>query len=520
MGITPNALIHSDCLEIMQNMEEGSVDMVYLDPPDLSGDRKNSSSTRSQEQSENREYLRFIARVCQHAHWVLKRSGVLFFHTQPISVFSLRLILNQVFGEAEFCDEFVWRPGRRMHSGPGFSGREHDSILFYRKSRQSTRNRVFLPLAANEIQKRYHLADERGPFALTSLTVSFSRPSLQFEWRGIEPPQGNSWRFTRDKLEELERDGRIYQSQSATRPRLKVYASEGQGVDIGTIWTDIPRLAPSSKENTGYPTQKPLGLVERLVLIGSNAGDLVFDPFCGSGTSVMAAQRHNRLWIGCDIAESAIDLTVSRISSEFADKAKFSRKARNELDCIPLKSGRFKPIAVSVENSVIGLSVQFILNQEVPMEETRYFEFKEIKSPAGAVNSIVNNSDEYAVAFLNSEGGRVYWGIRDKDRVVVGVRLTYTERDKVRREVTSKLNQIEPRLDPSQYRIEIHEVCDDHGAPIHEMCVVEMIVPAPHSKEPFYTGSGDSWVKVDGGKQKLKGVVLTDFIRQRLNDAR
>jgi hypothetical protein len=117
---------------------------------------------------------------------------------------------------------------------------------------------------------------------------------------------------------------------------------------------------------------------------------------------------------------------------------------------------------------------------------------------------------------LNSEGGRIYWGVRDRDRLVVGVHLNYEERDKLRRCVTSKLNQIEPRLDPCRYRIEIHGILDDSGVKIPDRCLVELVVPAANSRDPFFTGGGDAWVRVDGGKQKLKGIALTAFIRSRL----
>jgi predicted HTH transcriptional regulator len=152
---------------------------------------------------------------------------------------------------------------------------------------------------------------------------------------------------------------------------------------------------------------------------------------------------------------------------------------------------------------------EFILNHRVAIEETSHFEFKEIKSGAGAVDIIVNTSDEYAVAFLNSEGGRIYWGIRDKDRMVVGVQFNYQEGDKVRRDVSAKLHQIEPRVDPSKYRVEIHDVHDENGTKAPNLCVVELVVPASGLSEPYYTSGGGARVKVDGNKQRLKGIALS-----------
>jgi len=137
------------------------------------------------------------------------------------------------------------------------------------------------------------------------------------------------------------------------------------------------------------------------------------------------------------------------------------------------------------------------------------------KSRGNPVHSIINTADEYAVAFLNSEGGRIYWGIRDKDRTAVGVRLSYTDRDKLRRDVTAKLNEIDPHIDPSQYRIEIHGILDELGSKIPDLSIVELVVPEPKLTGPYYTGGGDAWVKVDGNKQKLRGSALTAYIKNK-----
>jgi hypothetical protein len=321
-----------------------------------------------------------------------------------------------------------------------------------------------------------------------------------------------------ETLQQLEQDDRIFDSGNESIPRLKAYLNENEGVEVGTIWADIPPLSPASKENTRYPLQKPLGVLERLLCKGSNQGQIVLDPFCGSGTTIMAAERHQRRWIACDTSTEAIEITTKRLIQEFGDahSTSFSLGDAESLSHIPLKPAGYKPVAVRIEDFGSIGQVEFVLNQPVPIEETRHYEFKEIKSNAGAVDSIANTSDEYAVAFLNSKGGRIYWGIRDKDRTVVGVRLNYQERDRVRREVSAKLNQIEPRVDPSQYRVEIHEVHDEHGQKVPDVCVVELVVPTPDSSEPYYTGGGELWVKVDGSKQKLKGTAVTDYVRRRL----
>jgi SAM-dependent methyltransferase len=203
---------------------------------------------------------------------------------------------------------------------------------------------------------------------------------------------------------------------------------------------------------------------------GSDKGQIVLDPFCGSGTTILAAERLGRKWIASDTSQQAVSITNKRLIQEFeqAQPTKFTAGDADSLREFPVKSSAFRRVAVGVEGIVSNGEPEFILNHQVAVEETRHFEFKEIKTAAGAVDSIVNTSDEYAVAFLNSEGGKIYWGIRDKDRTVVGVHLPYQERDRLRREVTSKLNQIEPRVDPSKYRIHLHQVRDEHGQNVQD----------------------------------------------------
>ncbi len=158
--------------------------------------------------------------------------------------------------------------------------------------------------------------------------------------------------------------------------------------------------------------------------------------------------------------------------------------------------------------------IQFILHQSVTIEETRHYEFKEIKG-SNPVDTIKNTVDEYVVAFLNSEGGSIYWGIRDADRVVLGVPLDSSQRDKLRRLVSEKLSQILPAVAPTAYRIEFHPVYEESGSSAQDRFVVEVIAPQVSASNLYFTGSNEAWVKTDGGKKKLKGPELQDEIIRR-----
>ena len=161
---------------------------------------------------------------------------------------------------------------------------------------------------------------------------------------------------------------------------------------------------------------------------------------------------------------------------------------------------------------------RFFLDQPVSFEETRLYEFKEVSSrnPVGAIE---NTADEYAVSFLNREGGRLFWGIRDSDRITVGVTLDDQARNKTRRQVSQKLCQIQPPISVEHWRLEFHVVHDLRGQAIPNLWVIELVVLPPQEKEVFYTGGGEVFVKTEGGKQKLQGPALTEFIlNHREND--
>ncbi|MBU6402707.1 MAG: putative DNA binding domain-containing protein, partial [Verrucomicrobia bacterium] len=156
---------------------------------------------------------------------------------------------------------------------------------------------------------------------------------------------------------------------------------------------------------------------------------------------------------------------------------------------------------------------RFILGERLAIEETREYEFKEVIGNRPA-DTIANLADEYAVAFLNSEGGRIFWGVRDKDRVVVGVRLPAPDRDRLRRLVANKLHAVQPQIDPTQYRLEFHAVESPETAD-SELTVIELIVPKVDPTEPYFTGGGEAFVRVDGVTRRLSGPPLVDWIRRR-----
>ena len=151
------------------------------------------------------------------------------------------------------------------------------------------------------------------------------------------------------------------------------------------------------------------------------------------------------------------------------------------------------------------------MNKPVPQEENRFVEFKEVRGK-NPVNAIKNTADEYVVSFLNADGGTIIWGIRDSDRVVVGVPLDFQQRDRLRRDVVGKLNEIQPKIDPSQYSLAIYPVVDENGV-VEDLHIVEIFVPQREEKTPFFTGGNECFIRTEGSKKKLAGPAFVDWLR-------
>ncbi|RKU24926.1 hypothetical protein C6499_15910 [Candidatus Poribacteria bacterium] len=173
--------------------------------------------------------------------------------------------------------------------------------------------------------------------------------------------------------------------------------------------------------------------------------------------------------------------------------------------------------ATDADNLTDPTQIRFVQDQPVPFEETRLYEFKEVKGRNPA-NRITKDADEYTVAFLNSEGGRIFWGVRDSDRTTVGVTLNDQKRDEVRRIVSEKLGSIDPPVSVEDWHLELHQVYNFEGETIEDLWVVELLVLPPQERGIFYTNSGELFVKTPGGKQKLSGPQVTEFIRSRFQN--
>jgi site-specific DNA-methyltransferase (adenine-specific) len=268
-------------------------------------------------------YLVMMAARLVELHRVLKPTGSLYLHCDSTASHYLKLLLDATFGVRNFRSEIVWlrsrNPKGSQHDLKRYSP-DTDTIFFYAKSDKTVfhESRIRRPLTPDELREKYSRRDERGPWIDGPILRSGSmgdRPNLAYEYNGFHPGTAG-WRVTPEKLRELDARDCI-DWPAGGKPRRKLRPEDDPGVPVGTCWTDIPSLNSQSAERLGYPTQKPVALLSRIIEASSNPGDVVLDAFCGCGTTIDASQRLGRRWVGIDVTILAVDLIRKRIDATF-----------------------------------------------------------------------------------------------------------------------------------------------------------------------------------------------------------
>lgn len=298
-------------------------------------------------ESDMMAYLSMMAPRLVELRRVLKPTGSIYLHCDPTASHYLKLLLDAVFLPQNFRSEVIWqRSSAHNDTAQGLKqpGRIHDSILFYSKSGDWTWNPQFTPYSDDYIAERFTNSDAHGRYKDADLSARKPGGDTSYEWRikrkaggswvsdledewtepregweylGVRPPEGRYWAYSRDNLRQFASEARLHYFSTGT-PRLKQYADEMRGIGLQDLWTDIPPINAKAAERLGYPTQKPEALLERIISVSSNEGDTVLDPFCGCGTTIAAAQKLNRRWLGIDITHLAITLIRSRLTDAFS----------------------------------------------------------------------------------------------------------------------------------------------------------------------------------------------------------
>ena len=368
-----NRLYYGDNLDVLQrHVDDESVDLVYLDPPfnssatynvlfaERDGTQAASQITAFEDtwkwdQAAARAYERVVesgGRVSQamqafrtfladsdmlaylammaprliELRRVLKQTGTLYLHCDPTASHYLKVLLDGIFGPERFLNEIIWKR-TSAHSSARRYGPVHDVLLVYGKTDEYTWNRLFQPYEPEYIDTFFDQEDEDGRrwkrMDLTGAGVRHGETGKV--WRGLDvTAKGRHWAYPPKVLDELDAKQRIHwPAKAGGMPRLKQYPEDLPGVPLQDVWTDIRPLHNLAAERLGYPTQKPEALLERIIQASSDERDTVLDPFCGCGTTIAAAQKLNRHWIGIDITYLSITLIRSRLTDTFGGTVAF-----------------------------------------------------------------------------------------------------------------------------------------------------------------------------------------------------
>lgn len=315
-----------DNLKMLKDIPNESIDLCYIDPPFNSnrnyevfwGDVQEKRAFNDRF-GDAEAYINYMRPRVQEIYRVLKKTGSFYYHCDWHASHYVKIMLDEIFGFNFFQNEIIWKRTNNP-KGSQFKDRRFgvytDSIFFFSKSDDYVfeLDRIKKPLSKAELEDKYPYNDDKGRYYQGPILRGDSmgeRPNLIYEYKGYIPGKAG-WRLTKDKLIELDNAGNLGWSKNG-KPYRKLRCDDDRGNPLGNLWDDIPRIYSSSEESLGYPTQKPIALMERIINASSNKGDVVLDAFCGCGTTLVAAQKLSRKWIGVDISPTACRVMGQRL---------------------------------------------------------------------------------------------------------------------------------------------------------------------------------------------------------------
>ena len=448
-----------DNLDIMRGMNSHSVDLIYLDPP-FNSNRDYAAPIGSQAagaafkdtwalsdvdeawhgEIADREpalyaiidaaglahgkgmksYLIIMAVRLMEMHRILKPTGSVYLHCDPTASHYLKMLMDAVFGPGRFRNELSWRRSNPKSHGKKNFPNCRDIIFRFTKTEDCTFNQVFGEHNPEYVRTayKYREPDGRRYRLLPLLNPNNDRPNLTYEFLGIT----RVWRWTRKRMEQAYQDGIVVQLKPGAVPQYKKYLDESKGRTITNDWRDIEQAA--GNEYIDYPTQKPLALLDRIIRVSSNPGDMILDPFCGCATALVAADRLQRQWVGIDLSSLAAKLVNKRLRDDAAGKDAGSGKlffeihhrtdipARTDLGPLPDYRTHKHTLYGRQEGLCNGCRVMFpfrnmTIDHIIPQSRGGGDHLKNLQLLCGACNSTKGTgTQEELIARLKAQGLR------------------------------------------------------------------------------------------------------------------
>lgn len=344
-----------DCLDQLRKLPDRCVDLIYIDPPFNSnrnyevfwGETKEKRAFEDRHAS-TQAYIEFMRPRCVELARVLKDTGSFYYHCDWHASHYVKVMLDQIFGENYFLNEIVWKRADSHNDAIKQFPVVSDSIFLYAggntytfkpqytgypaatlknwyvflefpdgQTRRMTKEEIatqVIPAGA----RRFNTGDMSAPAGggMAAINKTTGKPNGWYIYKGFEPPE-RGWRYSPEKMKELDEKGLLlFPKEKTGRIMFKRYLDEQKGPVLGNVWNDIDQIRANDAERLGYPTQKPLALLTRIIASSSNENDVVLDAFCGCGTALIAAQMAKRQWIGIDISPTACRVMAKRLRKD------------------------------------------------------------------------------------------------------------------------------------------------------------------------------------------------------------
>jgi len=350
-GLPPNRLIwtNDNVVALQTLLDErdpvtrdyryrGKVDLIYIDPPFMVNNDFRADNTIDIDIDDDEgvhatkepslveilaykdtwrqgldSFLTMLRRRLELLKELLAPTGSIYVHLDWHAVHYVKVMMDELFGYERLQHELIWKRTSARSDAQGFN-HIHDVILAYSRSGDSYWNPVYAPLDVDYVRSKYSNVDpvNRKRYRLDNLTSPNPRPNMTYEYDGYPPPE-NGWRFSLDKMKEMDAAGLIVRPTGrGKRLQFKRFLDD-DGMPLTSVWADIPPVNSQALERLGYPTQKPVALIERIIAASCAPGGLILDCFMGSGTTCEAAERLGCRWIGIDNGKYAVHLARKRL---------------------------------------------------------------------------------------------------------------------------------------------------------------------------------------------------------------
>ncbi len=338
--LEPNQLIFGDNLHVMRSLLSNSIDLIYIDPPFFSGRNYNIVFGDANEVRSFTDiweggmpgYLIWLNARLLEMKRLLKPTGSIFVHCDYHAAHYIKIELDKIFGYDNFRNEIVWRRAYSHNDGKKL-GVINDTIFFYSKTPIYKFKKVFTERNEEETIKEYSYIDEKTGqrYKSVSMNAAGQGTAKRFGDKGLlTPPTGAHWRWSQERIDKAIKEGLIFFTKNGV-PRYKQYAENIEGKQVQNLWFDFMAISSQSNERIGYPTQKPEELLNRIILMASDKGDIVADFFVGGGTTAAVAQKLGRRWIASDISKIAVSVTRDRILRDILGKNGSNKEIQNTL---------------------------------------------------------------------------------------------------------------------------------------------------------------------------------------------